>query len=394
MRKIVVLGSTGSIGRQALDVIEESPELAVVGLAASSSYELIAEQARRFSVDQVALTDAQAAIKLAGSWPEGDVLSGPDGLSKLISCSDADIVLNSIVGAAGLMPTVVSLTEGKDLALANKESLVIGGDLVTQLAEAKGAQIIPVDSEHSALFQLIRGERTSDNPGTVKKLVLTASGGPFRGFSRDQLNDISPSQALSHPTWEMGGKITVDSATLMNKGLELIEAQHLFGLPTDRIEVVVHTQSIVHGMIHLIDGSSIAHLGTPDMRVPISYALHYPSRADLPLETLDLSKTGELTFEEPDSKTFGCLDLAKRAARDRGTLPCTMNAANEIAVGLFLEDRLPFLEIERVIAETMEIYPSSPVDSFESLYAADAEARTAASGLADRYQKVKNGVSD
>ncbi len=390
MRKIVVLGSTGSIGRQALDVVEESSELEVVGLAASSSYKLIEEQASRFNVTQVALTDDQAAIKLAGSWPEGDVLTGSDGLSKLISSSDAELVLNAIVGAAGLMPTVVALTEGRDLALANKESLVIGGDLVTQLAEAKNAQIIPVDSEHSAIFQLIRGERLSDNPGTVEKLVLTASGGPFRGLNRDQLSDASPSQALSHPTWEMGGKISVDSATMMNKGLELIEAYHLFNVPLNMIEVVVHPQSIVHGMIHLIDGSSIAHLGTPDMRVPISYALHFPNRAELPLETLDLSKVGELTFEEPDTETFGCVGLAKEAARDGGTLPCTMNAANEIAVGLFLEDRLPFLEIERVVAETMERCPSRPIESFESLYAADAEARIAAS----EFAKVKIGASD
>ena len=390
MRKIVVLGSTGSIGRQALDVVEESSELEVVGLAASSNYELIAEQARRFSVDTVALTDDQAAIKLAGSWPEGDVLTGSDGLSKLISSSDAELVLNSIVGAAGLMPTVVTLTEGRDLALANKESLVIGGDLVTQLAEARNAQIIPVDSEHSAIFQLIRGEGLSDNPGTVKSLVLTASGGPFRGFNRDQLDDVSPSQALSHPTWEMGGKISVDSATLMNKGLELIEAHHLFNVPLESIEIVVHPQSIVHGMIHLIDGSSIGHLGTPDMRVPISYALHFPNRADVSLETLDLSKVGELTFEEPDTETFGCLNLAKSAARGGGTLPCTMNAANEIAVELFLKDMLPFLGIERVVAETMERCPSRPVESFESLFAADAEARTTASELANE----KIGTTD
>ena len=283
VRRIVIVGSTGSIGTQALDVVERSSELEVVGLAAASSWELLLEQARRFGVERIALADPDAAAR-AGE--HATVLAGAEGLVELITDTDCDLVLNALVGSAGLGPTVATLGEGIDLALANKESLVVGGELVTALAEATGAQLIPVDSEHSALFQLIEGQR----PGTVDKLVLTASGGPFRG--RTDLEGVTREEALAHPTWDMGGKITIDSATLMNKGLELIEAHHLFGMPYDRIDVVVHPQSIVHALVQLNDGASLAHLGYPDMRVPISYALHHPDRADVPVRAARPRRAG------------------------------------------------------------------------------------------------------
>src|SRR5438046_1955720 len=251
---------------------------------------------------------AFANARAAEAWTDGQALGGPEGLVRLVVDSGADLVLNALVGSAGLGPTVATLGEGIDLALANKESLVVGGELVSALAEATGAQIVPVDSEHSALYQLIGAER----PGGIDRLVLTASGGPFRG--RRDLEDVTPQQALAHPTWEMGGRVTIDSATLMNKGLELIEAHHLFGVDYDAIDVVVHPQSIVHAMVHLNDGASLAHLGYPDMRVPISYALHHPERADVPVETLDLAAVGELSFEPPDTETFACLRLAYEAA--------------------------------------------------------------------------------
>jgi 1-deoxy-D-xylulose-5-phosphate reductoisomerase len=280
-------------------------------------------------------------------------------------------VLNAIVGSAGLGPTIVALTEGIDLALANKESLVVGGELVTALAEATGAQILPVDSEHSALHQLIVTER----PGTIDTLVLTASGGPFRGRSRAELEGVTVEEALRHPTWDMGGKITIDSATLMNKGLEVIEAHWLFGTPYEEIHVVVHPQSIVHALVALCDGATLAHLGHPDMRVPISYALHYPERLDVPVPTLDLAAVGALEFEPPDLDAFPCLRLARDAAVAGGTATCVLNAANEVAVHAFLSDRLGFMGIPAVIEATLERLPAARVHSFDTLYAADAEAR-------------------
>ena len=287
-------------------------------------------------------------------------------------------MLNALVGSAGLGPTIASLGEGIDLALANKESLVVGGELVMALAEATGAQVIPVDSEHSALFQLIGGER----PGTVDRLVLTASGGPFRGRSADDLRAVTPEDALAHPTWDMGGKITIDSATLMNKGLELIEAHHLFGVPNDQIDVVVHPQSIIHAIVHMNDGASLAHLGYPDMRVPISYALHHPERVDVPVPQLDLVDLGQLTFEAPVVDAFPCLRLAREAAAVGGTAPCVLNAANEVAVHAFLEGELPFTGIAEVIDRTLEAVPPKSVRHFSDLYSADAEAREAARRVA------------
>jgi 1-deoxy-D-xylulose-5-phosphate reductoisomerase len=376
-RRLLILGSTGSIGTQALDIVERSDDLELVGLSAERSWEALVEQARSHGVDRIALADPIAGARAAEAWTDGEVLTGAEGLVRLVIESGADLVLNALVGSAGLGPTVATLGEGIDLALANKESLVVGGDLVTQLAEATGAQIIPVDSEHSALHQLIAGERA----GTVDKLVLTASGGPFRGRSRDELEDVTVEEALNHPTWAMGGKITIDCATLINKGLELIEAHHLFGTPYDRIDVVVHPQSIVHSYVLLCDGAALAHLGHPDMRVPISYALHYPDRVDVPMRPLDLAEVGALTFEPVDTEAFPCLRLAREAAIAGGTAPCVLNAANEVAVHAFLEGRLGFLGIPAVIEAALERLPPGPVRAFESLYEADREARAVAAEL-------------
>jgi len=373
VRRIVIVGSTGSIGTQALDVVERSSELEVVGLAAASSWELLLKQARRLGVERIALADPDAAARAS---EHATVLAGPEGLVELITDTDCDLVLNALVGSAGLGPTVAALGEGIDLALANKESLVVGGELVTALAEATGAQLLPVDSEHSALHQLIAGER----PGTVDRLVLTASGGPFRG--RTDLDSVSREEALAHPTWDMGGKITIDSATLMNKGLELIEAHHLFGVPYERIDVVVHPQSIIHAIVHLNDGASLAHLGYPDMRVPISYALNHPDRMDVPVAALDLVELGALTFEAPDLDSFPCLRLAREAAEAGGTAPCVLNAANEVAVHAFLAGDLSFTGIPRVIESTLSELPAQPVRHFSDLYAADAQAREVARGVA------------
>jgi 1-deoxy-D-xylulose-5-phosphate reductoisomerase len=368
MKKVLILGSTGSIGTQALDVIGRSPQLQAVGLAAGRGWEPTVEQARQHGIPAIALADRDAAARAGESWG-GRVLAGEEGVRELIAGSGADLVLNGIVGAAGLASTVVALTEGIDVALANKESLVIGGELVMALAEATGARLLPVDSEHSALHQLIGAEA----PGTVERLVLTASGGPFRG--RGDLENVSVEDALAHPTWSMGGRITIDSATLMNKGFEAIEAHHLFGVPYERIDVVVHPQSLVHSLIHLNDGSSLAHLGYPDMRVPISYALHFPERADVDVPRLDLAAVGALTFEAPDPGTFGCLRLALEAGAAGGTAPCVLNAADEVAVAAFLAGQIPFTGIAAVIERVLEEMPARPITHFEDLFATDAEAR-------------------
>ncbi len=376
-RRLLILGSTGSIGTQALDIVQRSDELELIGLSAERSWEQLVEQARAFGVGRIALADTDAGAQAAEAWTEGEVLVGAEGLVRLVLESGADLVLNALVGSAGLGPTVATLGEGIDLALANKESLVVGGELVTQLAEATGAQLIPVDSEHSALHQLISGER----PGAVDKLILTASGGPFRGRTRAELEGVTVEQALQHPTWAMGGKITIDSATLMNKGLEIIEAHHLFGTSYDDIDVVVHPQSIIHSLIHLCDGASLAHLGYPDMRAPISYALHHPERVDVPIRPLDLAELGSLTFEPPDAEAFPCLRLAYEAGRAGGTAPCVLNAANEIAFHAFLQGRLSFLGIPAVVEDTLARLDVRPVRAFESLYEADREAREVAAEL-------------
>ena len=374
-KRVLICGSTGSIGEQALEVVAGSAELELAGLSAGRNADRLCAQAADAGVGAVAMSDPAAAERAAARLYGCRVLAGPEGVRELISSATPDLVLNAIVGTAGLGPTIVALSEGIDLALANKESLVVGGELVTALAEATGARILPVDSEHSAIFQLLRGE----GPGTVERLILTASGGPFRG--RADLTGITPDEALAHPTWEMGGRITIDSATLMNKGLEVIEAHHLFGLPYDRIDVVVHPQSTVHSLIELNDGAQLAHLGVPDMRVPISYALHHPERADVAVPRLDLAAVGRLDFEPPDLETFPCLRLAREAAAAGGTAPCVLNAADEVAVAAFLEGRLGFAAIPAVIANALDSLEAAPLAHFEQLFECDRRARELAAEL-------------
>ena len=383
-KRLLILGSTGSIGTQALDVCARGEgQFELVGLSAERSWEALIEQARAHGVRRIALADEHAAARASEAWTEGEVLGGAEGLVRLVVESGADLVLNALVGSAGLGPTVATLGEGIDLALANKESLVVGGELVSALAEATGAQIVPVDSEHTALHQLLAGQP----PGAVERLTITASGGPFRGRTRAQLEGVTVEQALAHPTWAMGGKITIDSATMMNKGLELMEAHHLFGVPYERIDVLVHPQSLVHGLIELADGAMLAHLGPPDMRIAISYALHGGESVDLPIVPLDLAAIGTLTFEPVDLEAFPCLRLAREAALAGGTAPCVLNAANEIAVHAFLEGRLAFNAIAETIERTLSELPAEPVRAFESLYEADRRAREvaidAAAGLGE-----------
>ena len=370
-RRLLVLGSTGSIGTQALDVVSRTDDLEVVGLSAARSWEPLVEQAIRHGVRRIALADPDAAARAAEAWTDGEVLTGAEGLVQLVLESGADLVLNALVGSAGLGPTVTALGEGIDLALANKESLVVGGELVTQLAEATGARLLPVDSEHAALHHLLHGVPT----GALERMTITASGGPFRGRTRAELADVTVAEALDHPTWSMGGKITIDSATLMNKGLEVMEAHHLFAIDYDRIDVVVHPQSIVHALVETADGAQLAHLGLPDMRIAIAYALHHPEIVPLPTRRLKLAEIGSLTFEEVDRAAFPCLDLCLQAARAGGTAPCVLNAANEVAVHAFLSGRLSFTGIAEVIDGTLQAMPGGPVRAFESLFEADRAAR-------------------
>jgi 1-deoxy-D-xylulose-5-phosphate reductoisomerase len=376
MRSVAVLGATGSIGVQALDVIARNPELEVVGLSAHRDAAGLVAAARTTGVGQVALVDPGAADRAARELDGVAVLRGQDGVDELIAACGADLVLNAIVGAAGLRATLAAFAAGADVALANKESLVAGGELVLAAAHAAGRRLLPVDSEHSALAQCLEGAA----PGAVTGLVITASGGPFRGRRREELGDVTAADALAHPTWSMGPKITIDSATLMNKGLEVIEAHHLFGVPYDAIEVVVHPQSIVHGMVRFRDGALLAHAGVPDMRVPISWALTHPHRGPTEVPTLDLSAPLSLEFEPADVATFRCLGLAREAGVAGGTAPCVLNAANEVAVQAFLDGRIGFLEIAGVVEEALAQVPAEPVLSLEQVLDADRRARTAAAG--------------
>ena len=376
MRRLVILGSTGSIGTQALELLTAADDLELVALSADRRWEELIAQADRHGVRRVAIADEESAEQARASW-DGEVLSGPEALAQLILGAEPDLVLNAIVGSAGLAATVITLSEGIDLALANKESLVVGGELVIELAAATGARLLPVDSEHSALYQLIASE-SGQSPGTIERLTLTASGGPFRGRSRAQLESVTVEEALDHPTWQMGGKISIDSATLMNKGLEVIEAHQLFGTAYDDVEVVVHPQSVVHAMISLSDGSSLAHLGYPDMKVPIAYALHWPQRAKLKLPQLNLEQLSSLDFEAVDNDAFPCLGLALAAGRAGGTAPCVLNAANEVAVAAFLGRSCSFLQIAEVIEATLDAAEIEQSYSFATLIEADRAARGAA----------------
>jgi 1-deoxy-D-xylulose-5-phosphate reductoisomerase len=368
VKRLALLGATGSIGRQALDVVEALPDVRVVALAAGSADRDLCELAALHGAGTIALADREAAARARAAF-SGRVLDGVAGLAAEV---DADIVLNACVGVAGLAATLEALEAGIDVALANKESLVAGGPLVLAAARRSGAALIPVDSEHSALHQLVRGE----SPDAIESLIVTASGGPFRGWSRAELADVSVADALRHPTWAMGARITVDSATLMNKGLEVIEAHLLFGVAYDRIEVVIQPQSIVHALVRLADGALLAHLGSPDMRVPIAYALVHPQRAQLPASArLDLTAGLTLSFEAPDVATFRCLALARAAGEAGGLAPCALNAADEEAVAAFLAGRCSFLEIPELVERALDAVESGPVEDLEQVLRADAAAR-------------------
>jgi 1-deoxy-D-xylulose-5-phosphate reductoisomerase len=371
--RVAVLGSTGSIGRQALDVARRMPDaVRVTALAAHSDRTLLTQQALEFHPVAVALHDAEAAHGVDRSLPGIDVGAGPDAVEALASHPDVDLVLNALVGAAGLRVTVAALSSGKTLALANKESLVVGGELVTALA--RPGTLLPVDSEHSAIFQCLLGE----DPRDVSKIWLTASGGPFRGRDREFLHQVDAAAALAHPTWTMGPKITIDSATLMNKGLEAIEAHHLFAVSYDDISIVVHPQSCVHSMVEFTDGSVKAHLGTTDMRIPIQYALSYPRRWPAPVTPVDFTTIGALAFEPPDLETFRCLALALTAGREGGTFPAVLNAANEVAVDAFLSGRCRFTDIDRVVEAVMALHTPEGLESIDQVEAVDLWARDAA----------------
>jgi 1-deoxy-D-xylulose-5-phosphate reductoisomerase len=379
---VAVLGSTGSIGTQALDVVARTGDrFHVRSLAAGTNDELVAEQARAFGVERAAMADVDAAARLRRRMPSLEVLDGPDGVAALARDEGTDVVLNAVVGSAGLRATLAALDSGRRLALANKESCVAGGPLVRRRLEA-GALCVPVDSEHAATHMCLAGEKAEG----VRRLVITASGGPFRGMTMMQLRTVTPADALRHPTWNMGAKVTIDSSTLMNKGLEIIEAHVLFGLDYDAIEVVCHPQSIVHCLVEFADGSWKASLAKPDMRVPIAYALGYPDRPDWGPEPADWGRMPSLDFEPVDTTTFRCVELAYRAGREGGTAPAVLNAANEVAVAAFLESRLPFLGIARVVEQTLESRPADTTDAeLEDVLRADGWARLRASELVRSY---------
>ena len=380
MKRLVILGATGSIGRSALSVVDAHPErLRVVGLAAGDNAELLAEQARLYSPRTVALATAQAADRFSSSYPTfaGTVEVGADGLVALATADEADIVLCASSGTAALEAVLAAIEAGKTIALANKEILVMAGALVTAAAARRAVAVLPVDSEHNAIHQCLHGRGAQE----VRRLVLTASGGPFRHMSMAELEQVRPEAALQHPTWRMGRKITIDSATLMNKGLEVIEAHWLFGVDADRIDVMIHPQSIVHSMVELMDGSVIAQLGVTDMRLPIQYACSYPDRWDAALPRLDLVRAGRLEFDEPDHDRFPCLRLAYRALREGATCPVVLNAANEVAVAAFLDGRLGFTMIPAVIEGVMNDHRLESVSSVDVVRRVDAWARERAAAL-------------
>ncbi|MBE6932251.1 MAG: 1-deoxy-D-xylulose-5-phosphate reductoisomerase [Ruminococcaceae bacterium] len=374
-KQLVILGSTGSIGRQTLDVVQHLP-IQVCALAAGTNTELLAQQCRAFQ-PRLAVMGTEAAAKELRSLlgdQKIDILVGEAGMIEAAQLPEADTVITSVVGTLGLRPTLAAIRAGKRIGLANKETLVCAGSLVMAEAKKWGAEIIPVDSEHSAIFQCLMG---CHDRAQVKKLILTCSGGPFYGMSREELSEMTKADALRHPNWNMGPKITVDSATLMNKGLEVIEAMHLYSMPLERIEVAIHRQSIVHSLVEFCDGAIMAQLGVPDMRIPIQLALTYPDRAWCPAPELDLFSCGSLTFARPDMETFGCLRLAIDAARQGGTACAIMNAANEAAVGLCLEDKISLAQIEELVKAAMDEVPVTPGESVEEILGADRMAREA-----------------
>ena len=387
MKRLAILGSTGSIGVSTLEIVAEHPSrFKVVALTAGRNLALLEEQIARFRPEIVAVPDKGNAQRLqeriGASGPR--VLCGTEGLIACAVESPADMVVSAIVGAAGLEPTLAAIEAGRDVALANKETLVIAGELVMAAVARSGCRLFPVDSEHSAIFQSLEGQRKCD----VRRLILTASGGPFRNWSLDDLQEVTPKDALAHPNWTMGRKITIDSATMMNKGLEVIEAHWLFDVPVDDIAVHIHPESIVHSMVEYVDGALIAQLGIPNMKTPIAYALSYPERLTLDLPALDLCRLSQLNFAVPDSHCFPCLGLAYDAIRRGGTTPAVLNAANELAVDAFLQEQIGFLDIPRIIAKVVAEHTNTVASSLEPILAADTWARQAAQDIICEIQGV------
>jgi len=371
-KKVVVLGSTGSIGINTLRVITRlRNRFQIVALAAKENINLLEKQIRKFHPEVIALANKKSAQELRGRFKTMKVLDGEEGLIKVARLKEADLVVSAIVGASGLIPTLEAIRAGKRVALANKEALVMAGEIIMNEAHKKGVDIIPIDSEHSAILQCLKAEKEKD----VSRIILTASGGPFLKFSPTRLKSVTPQEALRHPTWEMGPKVTIDSATLMNKGLEVIEAHHLFGIDIDKIEVIIHPQAIVHSLVEVVDGTMLAHLGTPDMRLPIQYALSYPERLPNSLKRLDLVKIKKLTFQQPDTRKFPCLKLAYEAARIGGTAPAVLNAANEIAVSLFLKRKVGFMEIPKMIEKVLKRHKPIKNPPLSEVLKVDAWAR-------------------
>lgn len=379
VKKISILGSTGSIGRQTLEVVDRFPEeLAVVGLAAGGNVDLLREQVLKYNPEVISVADPESVKILKTEFPRKEVLYGAEGLAAAAEWPGADTVVTSITGTLGLVPTVAAVKAGKDIALANKETLVAAGQPVMELVRKHGIRILPVDSEHSAIFQCLQGEECRK----VNKLILTASGGPFRGLKAGDLTGITPEMALKHPNWSMGRKITIDSATLMNKGLEVIEAKWLFGVGLDEIQVVIHPESIIHSMVEFVDGSIIAQMGLPDMRLPIQYALTYPERRGNDFPRLNIYELQGLHFTAPDTGTFRCLALAYDAARAGGTMPAVMNAANEAAVEMFLTGRISFAGIAELVERVMNRHTVNNRPEIEDILAADRWSRLLAEEIA------------
>jgi 1-deoxy-D-xylulose-5-phosphate reductoisomerase len=388
MKKIVILGSSGSIGKQTLDLVSKMKNtISVEGLSVYRNIETLKRQIRRFKPKAVSVQEPSDAENLK-KWCKGknikiDVYSGHSGLRRLVEMPQADTVISAVVGAAGLKPVVRAIERGKNIAIANKEALVMAGREIMKLAAKKKVSVLPVDSEHSAIFQCCAGEKKSQ----IKKIILTASGGPFYKYDND-FSEITVEQALDHPTWKMGKKITIDSATLMNKGLEAIEASVLFDIPVDKIEIVIHPQSIVHSMVEYVDGSVIAQLSNPDMRLPIQYALTYPERTKCNIKPLDFTKAGKLEFYAPDFKKFPCLALAYKAAKKGAAMPAVMSAANETAVAAFLNKSIKFTDIAGIVEQTMKAHKVKKITKIDDYVEADAWARFCAKSLINKYKDV------
>ena len=387
MKRITILGSTGSIGKSTLKVVDANPDrYRVIALTAGNNIELLQEQIQKYSPLAVAVSQQNHAEILRSRVNKDskmDIFWGEDGVVRIASMDETDIVVSAISGAAGLLPTYEAICAGKDIALANKETMVMAGSIIMDLAEKKGVSILPVDSEHSAVFQSLQGHNRAD----LNRIILTASGGPFREYSLSRLETITPAMALKHPNWEMGRKITIDSATLMNKGLEIIEAKWLFKLERDQIDVLIHPESIIHSMVEYNDGSVIAQMGVPDMMTPISYAMSYPEHLKTNLPRLRLEHIGKLTFFEPDTKKFRCLELAVKALKVGKSMPAVLNGANEIVVASFLENEISFIQLPEIIEETMAKHDPYTVDSIQGVIEADTWARIKAREEIDKIMK-------